>query len=100
MKKRYSITRDSEGRWVTINEATHRATKSFKTKSEAVKAGRSIARSGTTVIVHDSKGRVNEVLLPQRKSNSVKLLEARVKRSRSNNEVNIAIAKAMDKGRK
>lgn len=100
MKNRYSVTRDTEGRWVTINVATHRATKSFKTKSEAVKEGRSIARSGSTVIVHDSKGSVNEVLLPHGKGHSGKVLEARVKRPRSNAEVNIAIAKALDKGRK
>lgn len=96
MKKCYSIIRNDEGDWETVDPITHKTTKTFKTKAEAVKAGRSIAQSGSTVIVHDSKGSVNEVLLPRRKGVSGKLLEARVKRNRSNNEVNIAIAKALN----
>jgi hypothetical protein len=83
-----------------VDVATHRTTKSFRTKHEAVKEGRSIARSGSTVVVHDSKGSVNEVLLPHSKARSGKVLEARVKHRRSNSDVNIAIAKAMDKRRK
>lgn len=101
MKKRFSVTRDTDGSWVTVNVATHKTTKLFKTKYEAVKEGRSIARSGSTVVVHDSTGSVYEVLLPHFKDRSpVKILEARVKHRRSNAEVNIAIAKALDKGRK
>lgn len=101
MKKRYSVSRDStSGRWVTKDSATQKETKSFKTKYEAVREGRLIAKNGSAVIVHDSKGSVNEVLLPHSKSGSSKILEARVKHRRSNTEVNIAIAKALDKRRK
>lgn len=99
MKKRFSVKRETKGRWVTVDATTHKTTKSFKTKFEAVKEGRLIARGGSTVVIHDSEGSVNEVLLPHGKFQSGRVLEARVKHRRSNTEVNIAIAQALDKGR-
>lgn len=100
MKKHFSIKRVQDGSWVTVDASTHRTTKSFKTKSEAVKEGRAIAKSGVTVVVHTSSGGVNEVIVPNPKDRSGKILEARVKHRRSNASVNVAIAKVMEKGRK
>jgi len=100
MSKHFTVTRDTGGRWVTVNSTTNKTTKSYKTKHEAVMAGRSIAKSGSTVVIHDSKGSINDVLVARSKAGAGKVLEARVKHRRSNTDVNIAIAKAMDKRRK
>ena len=100
MKNNFSVKLAQEGLWVTVDASTQRPTKSFKTKSEAIKEGRTIAKNGATVVVHDSSGGVNEVFLPNSKNSSAKILEARVKHRRSNAVVNVAIAKVMEKGRK
>lgn len=100
MKKNFSVTRAQDGLWVTVDTSTHRNIKSFKTKSEAIQEGRAIAKKGDTVVIHDSSGGVNKVLLPNSQKSSGNILEARVKHRMSNAVVNVAIAKVMEKGRK
>lgn len=95
MKKRFSVLKEPDGSWVTRPAGSSSRAKKYHTKAEAVSAARNIAKKGATVIVHGANGEIQKVIGVRSQSSSP-IREARVKHRRSNDDVNIAIAKVLE----
>lgn len=93
MKDALTVYRDMDGTWRTKNvRAKTASSKVYSNKSEAVFDARKIAKDGITVIIHGEKGDVEEVI-----GGDTLIKEAPVKRRMNNRDVNIAIAKLLEK---
>ncbi len=59
-KKSYHVVSDSEGDWNVKLGGAQRSIRHFKTKKEAIDAGRKISRNqGAELFIHNKNGRIS-----------------------------------------
>ncbi|MBV5272123.1 MAG: DUF2188 domain-containing protein [Lamprocystis purpurea] len=97
MNSTFSVTKDGDGTWVTRDTDSGRTTKAYLNKSEAMVAARAIAKSGGKVIIHGVQGDVQDVI-GVKDASQAGIRKAPVRRRLSSRDVNIAIAKVLEKG--
>jgi hypothetical protein len=96
MKNALIVKKNEDGKWVTFKSDTKRPINLFRTQSEAIAEARRKNHDGLTVVVHGVDGKIVKVLRRRKRPDSSIIREARVRHKRTNQDVNIAIAKALN----
>jgi hypothetical protein len=91
-KKQLLIIKKMDGRWASSSAGSSRINKYYSTKSAAIADTKKIK---AIAIVHKADNDIAKVIIPRRGLKSSSIKRAQVKHRRSNQDVNIAIAKAI-----
>lgn len=94
MKKIVHIAKDKSGKWVVRADRAKSHGSKFPTKKDALASARTMSRNGGTLVVHDAKGKIQQVIT-LRTADTPRLKRAKVSHRMSADSVNAAIVEVV-----